>query len=216
MSPLAWSNSPITVLGGELKSFTADPSRKNSGLWQTPKSAPAFFPENSSRMGITILCMVPGKMVLRIATVCRASLFLSACPICSQMRLIYLRSRFPLAWLGVPTQTKESSVSLMALGLVVGGAQPTRTNIRCNDLIELRFDNRRSAVVYQFNLFLNRVNTDDFLAVICETSRRHRTGVAQSKNADIQHEFLSLLIEYKYKPIEPGSGSTSRGKRPGA
>src|SRR5713226_9192635 len=102
------------------------------------------------------------------------------------------------------------------LSLVVGGAQPTRTNIGCNDLIELRFDNRRSAVVYEFNLFLNRVNTDDFVAVIGETSRRHRTDVAQSKNADIQHEFLSLLIEYKYKPIEPGSGSTSRGKRPRA
>jgi hypothetical protein len=111
MRPLDRSSSPMTVLGWQRESFTAEPSRRNSGLLRTPKSTAAFFPENSSKVGITILYFVPGKMVLRMTTVCRALLLLSASPICSQIRRIYRRSRLPLAWLGVPTQTKDSSVS---------------------------------------------------------------------------------------------------------
>src|SRR5258708_21330890 len=183
MSPLAWSNSPITVLGGELKSFTADPSRKNSGLWQTPKSAPAFFPENSSRMGITMHGSrqdgaADSHGVPRVFVCERLPNLFANAPDIPQIEV-----PIGLAWGTDADQGKLRFPN--GLGLVVGGAQPTRTNIGCNDLIELRFDNRRSAVVYQFNLFLNRVNTDDFVAVICETSRRHRTDVAQSKNADI-------------------------------
>src|SRR5271156_3022536 len=52
--PLSRSTCPITVFGGELKSLTAEPSRRNSGLLHTPKSAPAFFPEYSSSVGSTI------------------------------------------------------------------------------------------------------------------------------------------------------------------
>jgi hypothetical protein len=106
MWPLDRSSSPMTVLGWQRESFTAEPSRRNSGLLQTPKSTAAFFPENSSKVGITILYIVPGKMVLRMTTVCRALLLLSASPICSQIRRIYRRSRLPLGWLGVPTQNE--------------------------------------------------------------------------------------------------------------
>ena len=114
ISPLASSNSPITVFGGERKSLTAEPSRKNSGLLHTPKSAPAFFPENSSNVGITTFFIVPGKIVLRMTTVWRADLLFRASPICSQIRRMNLRSRLPFAWLGVPTQTKDKSVCCIA------------------------------------------------------------------------------------------------------
>src|ERR1700734_437890 len=118
----------MTVLGGWRKSFTAEPSRRNSGLLQTPKSPPAFVPENSSKVGITILCIVPGRIVLRITIVCRALLVFSAWPICSQILRMYRRSRLPLGWLGVPTQTKDSSVSRIAsAGSLVARSRPALT-----------------------------------------------------------------------------------------
>ena len=44
MSPLAWSISPMTVLGGELKSFTAEPSRKNFGIVADAEVRSGFLP----------------------------------------------------------------------------------------------------------------------------------------------------------------------------
>ena len=70
--PAAGIKLPNHGLGGALKSLTAEPSRRNSGLWQTPKPLPATFPEASSRIGITMLRTVPGKTVLRIATTCQS------------------------------------------------------------------------------------------------------------------------------------------------
>jgi hypothetical protein len=159
----------MTVLGGWRKSFTAEPSRRNSGLLQTPKSTPAFFPENSSRVGITILCMVPGKMVLRMTTVWRALLLLSASPICSQILRIYRRSRLPFAWLGVPTQTKDSSVSRIAsTGSLVARSRPSLDG-GGYDFPDVCFNDGRLPAVDQSTL----VGSGSTPTTSCPSSARH-------------------------------------------
>ena len=183
----------MTVFGGLRKSFTAEPSRRNSGLLQTPKSTPTFLPENSSNVGITTLCIVPGKIVLRMTTVCRAVLVLRTWPICSQIRRIYRRSRFPLGWLGVPTQTKDSSVLLIASTGSPGGAKPARLDHGGNDFSNFRFNNGRVPAVDQLDFGRKRVNANHFMSLIGETSSGNRAHVAESKNANSQVSYLSVL-----------------------
>ncbi len=59
-------------------------SRRNSGLVPTPKSTPAFLPEQSSISGITTLLTVPGSTVLRTTTVWRSDFSRMAKPISRQ------------------------------------------------------------------------------------------------------------------------------------
>ncbi|MDT4860720.1 hypothetical protein FQZ97_952950 [compost metagenome] len=59
-------------------------SRRNSGLTATPKSMPAFIPEQRSSMGTTTFITVPGSTVLRTTTVWREPFSGSTLPICSQ------------------------------------------------------------------------------------------------------------------------------------
>ncbi len=127
-SPLAASNSPITVFGGSKKSRTLDPSRRNSGLTATPKSTPAVFPDAFSRIGTSRFRQVPGSMVLRNTTVWRVSRSASASPICSATRSRNAVDRLPFGADGVPTQTSEMSVSRMAAATsVVAVSDPSAT-----------------------------------------------------------------------------------------
>ncbi|MNR36674.1 hypothetical protein D3C85_1546280 [compost metagenome] len=89
-------------------------SRRNSGFTATPKSTPAFLPEQSSRIGITTLFTVPGNTVLRTTTVCRSDLSRRAKPISRQTPSTKLRPRSPFFLLGVPTQINDTSVAAMA------------------------------------------------------------------------------------------------------
>src|SRR5258706_2795878 len=75
-----------------------------------PNSSPAFFPEAFSRIGMTTSRIVPGSMVLRMTITGAPGWVASVRPICSQTRLMYLRSMPPFGWLGVPTQTNARSV----------------------------------------------------------------------------------------------------------
>ena len=84
------SSWPITVLGGSRKSRTLLPSRRNSGLTHTPKSRPARLPEARSRIGTSRSSQVPGSIVLRKTTVCRARLPAIAAPISSATRSRYV------------------------------------------------------------------------------------------------------------------------------
>src|SRR3954470_17497249 len=59
---------PTSVSGGCRKSLSAVPSRRNSGLTDTPKPSPYFLPEEDSSAGITLPCVVPGSTVLRTTT----------------------------------------------------------------------------------------------------------------------------------------------------
>src|SRR6185295_16483210 len=63
------SLTPRTVIGGFWKSFTADPSRRNSGLVATPKSLPAFLPLALSSAAVMKSAVVPGRTVLRVTTI---------------------------------------------------------------------------------------------------------------------------------------------------
>src|SRR5436190_5079384 len=75
-----------------------------------PNSSPAFLPENFSRIGVTTSRIVPGSMVLRMTITGAPGWVASVRPICSQTRLMYLRSMPPFGWLGLPTQTNARSV----------------------------------------------------------------------------------------------------------
>jgi hypothetical protein len=81
-----------------------------------------------------------------------------------------------------------------SLRLVAGCLQPASPDIRCKDLIDLCFDDRRAAMVYQFNFCLDRVHTDDMVARIGETSRRHCADITEPEYADIQYVFLSASV----------------------
>ena len=59
---------PTSVSGGLRKSWSAVPSRRNSGLTDTPKPVPYFLPDSRSSVGITSSCVVPGSTVLRTTT----------------------------------------------------------------------------------------------------------------------------------------------------
>jgi hypothetical protein len=59
---------PTSVSGGLRKSFSAVPSRRNSGLTETPKPSPYFLPDSRSRAGMTTWWVVPGSTVLRTTT----------------------------------------------------------------------------------------------------------------------------------------------------
>ena len=209
-----------------MKSFTADPSRRNSGLLQTPNSTPAFFPESSSRIGITISRIVPGKMVLRITTVWRADLFLSALPICSQMRRMYFKSRFPFAWLGVPTQTNDSSVSRIADPDRWSRAASRFHGARDN-FSDLRFNDWRLAGIDQINLGRDGIDANDFVTVIGKAPGRNRSNVTHSKDADFQVPGLSQIlatgsarylteIQPKRKQVERMQITRSFERRPSA
>jgi hypothetical protein len=67
------------------------------GVIDTPKSTPAFFPEASSRIGVTMLAVVPGSTVLRMTTTCQSLLSFSAAPISADTRRTYARSSPPFA-----------------------------------------------------------------------------------------------------------------------
>ncbi len=133
-------------------------------------------------------------MVLRMTTVWRALLLLSAWPICSQIRRIYRRSRLPLAWLGVPTQTKDSSVSRIAFDGIAGSAQPARLDGGGYDFADVCFNDGRLPTVDQVDFGRERIDSDDFMAVIGEASRRNGSDITQSKNADSQNAYLSLML----------------------
>ncbi len=116
-SPLAGSSSPMTVLGGSKKSRTLVPSRRNSGLTATPMSTPAVPPTYFSRIGTSRFRQVPGSMVLRNTTVCRPPCLApsaSAAPISSVTRSKYAVHRLPLGSDGVPTQTSDTSLPMIA------------------------------------------------------------------------------------------------------
>ncbi len=104
----------MTVFGGSKKSRTLVPSRRNSGLTATPKSTPAVPPAYFSRIGTSRSRQVPGSMVLRNTTVCRPPRSATAAPISSVTRSRYVVHRLPLGSDGVPTQTSDTSLPMIA------------------------------------------------------------------------------------------------------
>ncbi len=116
------------VLGGSSKSCTALPSRKNSGLKHTPKSAPAILPDESSRIGMTVSIMEPGRTVLLTTTTCQESIVFRTSPISRHTFSTNRRLRLPLEFPGVPTQTIEMShAEIASAASVVARKVPEET-----------------------------------------------------------------------------------------
>ena len=102
----------MTILLGLMVSSIAEPSRRNSGLEQSPNPSPQALPERSSITLFTSLRAVPGMTVLFT----RTSILLLLAPEiaspteCAAART-WERSILPDESLGVPTVTKTNSES---------------------------------------------------------------------------------------------------------
>ena len=194
MSPLGRSNSPMTVLGGQRKSFTAEPSRRNSGLLQTPKSTAAFFPENSSNVGITISenrawqdgAANDNSVARSLALECLADLFANPSDI-SQVKIAIGLARC--------ADANEGQFRLSdRLDWIARGAQPASLGSHCDDLTDVCLNDGRLSTIDQVDLGRERVDTNDFMSIIGETPRRNGADIAQSKNADSQDACLSRVV----------------------
>lgn len=64
------------------------------------------------------------------------------------------------------------------LSWVRDGAQPARIDSGLNDLADLRFNNRGATLIDQVDFGLDGVDTEDFMSVVRETSRRHGADIA--------------------------------------
>ena len=117
MSPLARSNSPMTVLGGQRKSCTAEPSRRNSELLQTPEINPGLLPPRTPlRWGCTIAFVHRARQDEVHPDddgMARGLGFEGLADLLAMIRRMYRKSRLPFAWLGVPAQTRRRSSVLV-------------------------------------------------------------------------------------------------------
>src|SRR5262245_49055668 len=122
---------PTSVIGGSRKSLSAVPSRRNSGLTETPNPWPYCLPDAASSAGMRQPCVVPGSTVLRMTTTWYEVFARSASPICWQALVKYVRSRLPFLRLGVPTHTSDRSVAATAsAGSTVARKRLARTASR--------------------------------------------------------------------------------------
>jgi hypothetical protein len=78
------------------------------------------------------------------------------------------------------------------LDRIAGGAQPAGRGSGGYDLTNVRFNDGRLPAIDQVDFGRERVDTDDFMSIICETPRRNGADIAQSKNADSQNAYLSV------------------------
>src|SRR6266487_1783212 len=105
--PVGRSNSPITMWVGRTLSRSALPSRRNSGLTQTP-NCPKERPDSRSRIGTTTDSVVPGTTVLLTTTVFRRP-FRRAAPTPLAADSSWDVSMLPSSRHGVPTQRNAKS-----------------------------------------------------------------------------------------------------------
>ncbi len=89
-----------------------------------------------------------------------------------------------MAWLGVPTQTKDSSVSRIASDWIARSAQPAGLGSGCDDFTDICFNDRRLPAIDQVDFGRERVDANDFMSIIGEASRRNCADISQSENAN--------------------------------
>ena len=116
---------PTTSNEGSIKSLTAAPSRRNSGLETTLTFG------NRDRTGMTTSSHVPGNTVLRMATVSGLVRDGSKWAISSITRRSCVRPRLPFLSEGVPTQMKAASArSIPAWAEALADSRPSSTFLR--------------------------------------------------------------------------------------
>jgi len=98
-----------------------------------------------------------------------------------------------LAWLGVPTQTKDSSVSRIAwTGSLL--EQPASLGGDCDDLTDVCLNDGRLSTIDQVDLGRERVDTNDFTSITRETPRRNCTDITQPEDANFRAVFLLARV----------------------
>src|SRR3546814_15597295 len=104
------------VKGGAKKSLTAAPSRRNSGLKQSPRPLPISRPTMASSLGATRSSVVLGATVERTTTLCASFLWRMACPIEDTTASSAARDWPPPAPDGVPHEISQNPLSITAPG----------------------------------------------------------------------------------------------------
>ena len=77
---------------------------------------------------------------------------------------------------------------------IAGGAQSASLDGGRDDLADIGFNDGRLSTVDQIDFGGNWIDTNDFMSIIGETSRRNRSDITQSENADSQNPYLSLML----------------------
>jgi ribosome-binding factor A len=76
---------------------------------------------------------------------------------------------------------------------IASSAEASRLCAVSNDLADPWLNNWASAFVNEVDLYADWVYADDFVTILCETTSRHRTNIAQPKNTNFQLRFLPAL-----------------------
>ena len=122
------SSAPTTLFGGDRKSATAVPSRKNSGEKATPKPSGQLLPELRSSSGMISVATVPGGTVEVMSTRRQPSSRAIAPPISATTLSTSCRWTSPLRPDGVPTHTSTTSASATAPAMsLVARSRPAST-----------------------------------------------------------------------------------------
>ena len=103
---------------------------------------------------------------------------LSASPICSQTRRMYAQIEVAVGLARRADANKRQFSFPYCLSGTRRGAQPARCDRRRDDLADFRLNDWRVAAVYQVYFGFDWVDTDDFMSVIGEASRRNRADIA--------------------------------------
>lgn len=77
---------------------------------------------------------------------------------------------------------------------IAGSAQPAGLGSGRDDLADIGFNDGRLSTVDQIDFGGEWIHTNDFMSIIGETSRRDRSDITQSENADSQNPYLSLML----------------------
>ena len=77
---------------------------------------------------------------------------------------------------------------------IAGSAQPARLDRGGYDFPDVCFNDGRLPTVDQFDFGRERVDSNDLMSIIGEAPRRNSSDITQSKNADSQNAYLSLML----------------------
>ena len=119
------------------------------------------------------------------------------------------KSRLPFLWLGVPTQSSDTSVSRTAAAVsVVALSRPLATCSR-QQFVKARLDNRAPALVDRRHLVGVDVDADHVMTVAGKRRGRHAANVPRPKTETLMTTGPPCEIG-----VVSGTASRRRGSRP--
>jgi len=135
---------------------------------------------------------VPGKIVLRMTTVWRALLLLSADLFANSSDISQVEIAVGLARCANANERQFRLANPLAW--ITGSAQPAGLDSGGYDFPDVCFNDRRLPTVDQVDFGRERVDSNDLMSVIGEAPRGNGSDITQSKNADSQNAYLSLML----------------------